>query len=86
MAKTKAKIKAKTKHKKSVLARKPKPKKAAVKRIKVTGTGLYVVFSSGNNHLATSKPRARKNRLKKPRILGPTSDRLIARCLSGAHA
>lgn len=44
---------------------KMKTHRGAKKRIKVTGTGKFIVKPSGKSHILTKKDRKRKNRLKK---------------------
>ena len=44
---------------------KMKTHRGTAKRVKVTGTGKYVVKHSGISHILTKKTRKRKNRLKK---------------------
>ena len=44
---------------------KMKTHRGTAKRVKVTGTGKYVVKHSGTSHILTKKTRKRKNRLKK---------------------
>mgnify|MGYP002227900357 CR=1 FL=1 len=44
---------------------KMKTHRGARKRIKVTGTGKFVIKHSGKSHILTKKDRKRKNNLKK---------------------
>ena len=44
---------------------KMKTHRGTAKRVKVTGTGKYVVKHSGTSHILTKKTKKRKNRLKK---------------------
>ena len=48
---------------------KMKTHRGAKKRIKVTGTGKFVVKKPGKSHILTKKSRKRKNRLKKDTVL-----------------
>ena len=43
---------------------KMKTHRGAKKRIKVTGTGKFVIKHSGKSHILTKKDRKRKNQLK----------------------
>lgn len=51
---------------------KMKTHKGAKKRIKVTGTGKFVVKHSGKSHILTKKDRKRKNNLKKDFVVTET--------------
>lgn len=51
---------------------KMKTHRGAKKRIKVTGTGKFVVKHSGKSHILTKKTRKRKNNLKKDMVVTPT--------------
>lgn len=57
-----------------------KTKKAAAKRYKKTGTGKIVVAKGGKQHLATSKSRRRKRRLKGTQLADVTKQH-VARTL-----
>lgn len=48
---------------------KMKTHRGTAKRVKVTGTGKYVVKHSGKSHILTKKTRKRKNRMKKDFVL-----------------
>lgn len=48
---------------------KMKTHRGTAKRVKVTGTGKYVVKHSGKSHILTKKTRKRKNRIKKDFVL-----------------
>ena len=54
---------------------KMKTHRGAKKRIKVTGTGKFVIKHSGKSHILTKKDRKRKNHLKKSREIGRASCR-----------
>ncbi|MDR1831305.1 MAG: 50S ribosomal protein L35 [Fusobacteriaceae bacterium] len=51
---------------------KMKTHRGAKKRIKVTGTGKYVIKHSGKTHILTKKDRKRKNTLRKDYVVGET--------------
>ncbi|MGO2118659.1 MAG: 50S ribosomal protein L35 [Fusobacterium sp.] len=48
---------------------KMKTRRGTAKRVKVTGTGKYVVKHSGKSHILTKKTRKRKNKMKKDGVL-----------------
>ncbi|MFK4786112.1 50S ribosomal protein L35 [Fusobacterium sp. MFO224] len=48
---------------------KMKTHRGTAKRVKVTGTGKYVVKHSGKSHILTKKTRKRKNKMKKDFVL-----------------
>ncbi|MFA6708876.1 MAG: 50S ribosomal protein L35 [Fusobacterium sp.] len=48
---------------------KMKTHRGTAKRVKVTGTGKYVVKHSGKSHILTKKTRKRKNKMKKDGVL-----------------
>lgn len=48
---------------------KMKTHRGTAKRIKVTGTGKYVVKHSGKSHILTKKTRKRKNKMKKDFVI-----------------
>ena len=48
---------------------KMKTHRGAKKRIKVTGTGKFIVKHSGKSHILTKKDRKRKNSLKKDLVV-----------------
>lgn len=54
---------------------KMKTHRGARKRIKVTGTGKFVVKKPGKSHILTKKTRKRKNRLKKDAVITTTLER-----------
>lgn len=54
---------------------KMKTHRGAKKRIKVTGTGKFVVKHSGKSHILTKKTRKRKNNLKKDMVVTPTLEK-----------
>lgn len=54
---------------------KMKTHRGARKRIKVTGTGKFVVKKPGKSHILTKKTRKRKNNLKKDTVVTPTLER-----------
>ena len=56
---------------------KMKTHKGAKKRVKVTGTGKYIVKHSGTSHILTKKTRKRKNRLKKDMVVEPGKARKL---------
>lgn len=51
---------------------KMKTHRGAKKRIKVTGTGKFIVKHSGKSHILTKKDRKRKNSLKKDLVVTAT--------------
>ena len=51
---------------------KMKTHRGARKRIKVTGTGKFVVKKPGKSHILTKKSRKRENRLKKDTVITST--------------
>ena len=51
---------------------KMKTHRGAKKRIKVTGTGKFIVKHSGKSHILTKKDRKRKNSLKKDLVVTDT--------------
>ena len=51
---------------------KMKTHRGARKRIKVTGTGKFIVKHSGKSHILTKKDRKRKNNLKKDLVVRET--------------
>lgn len=54
---------------------KMKTHRGARKRIKVTGTGKFVVKKPGKSHILTKKTRKRKNNLKKDTVITLTLER-----------
>lgn len=54
---------------------KMKTHRGARKRIKVTGTGKFVVKKPGKSHILTKKTRKRKNRLKKDTVITLTLEK-----------
>lgn len=81
MAKSKAKIKAKVAKSKGKVCKSIKTKRAAAKRYKVTASGLVKVGHCGKRHIAGSKNRSRKTRLKKLKVMRAESMLLVSRCL-----
>ncbi|WP_066899492.1 50S ribosomal protein L35 [Streptobacillus notomytis] len=62
---------------------KMKTHKGAKKRIKVTGTGKFVVKHSGKNHILTKKTHKRKKRLGKDQVLAGGAAKKVSRLLAG---
>lgn len=60
---------------------KPKTRKSAAKRFKVSGTGKIVYRSAGRSHLLTRKSPARKRRLQTPGVLPAGEAKKIRRAL-----
>lgn len=60
---------------------KMKTHRGTKKRVKVTGTGKFVVKHSGTSHILTKKTRKRKNNLKKDMVVEPGKASKIARLL-----
>ncbi|MGL4253703.1 MAG: 50S ribosomal protein L35 [Fusobacteriaceae bacterium] len=54
---------------------KMKTHRGAAKRIKVTGTGKFVIKHSGKSHILTKKSRKRKNNLKKDGVVTETLEK-----------
>ena len=54
---------------------KMKTHRGARKRIKVTGTGKFVIKNSGKSHILTKKDRKRKNNLMKDIVVTETLTR-----------
>lgn len=81
MAKSKGKIKAKIAKSKGKVNKAIKTKRAAAKRYKLTASGLVKVPHCGKRHIAGSKNRSRKTRLKKMKIMRVESTLLVSRCL-----
>ncbi|MGL4307638.1 MAG: 50S ribosomal protein L35 [Cetobacterium sp.] len=54
---------------------KMKTHRGARKRIKITGTGKFVVKHSGKSHILTKKTRKRKNNLRKDMVVGVTLEK-----------
>lgn len=54
---------------------KMKTHRGAKKRIKVTGTGKFIVKHSGKSHILTKKTRKRKNNLKKDMVVTSTLEK-----------
>ncbi len=57
---------------------KMKTHRATKKRVKVTGTGKYIVKHSGTSHILTKKTRNKKNKLKKDMVIEPGKARKMA--------
>ena len=62
---------------------KMKTHKGAKKRIKVTGTGKFVVKHSGKSHILTKKTHKRKKRLGQDAIVPKGAERKIKKALAG---
>lgn len=56
---------------------KMKTHRGTAKRVKVTGTGKFIVKHSGKSHILTKKTRKRKNNLKKDFVISEGSARKI---------
>ena len=56
---------------------KMKTHRGAAKRVKVTGTGKFIVKHSGKSHILTKKTRKRKNNLKKDFVVSEGSARKL---------
>ena len=56
---------------------KMKTHRGAKKRIKVTGTGKFIVKAPGKSHILTKKTRKRKNRLKKDVVVTKTLEKHV---------
>nr|WP_307774824.1 50S ribosomal protein L35 [uncultured Cetobacterium sp.] len=54
---------------------KMKTHRGARKRIKVTGTGKFIVKKPGKSHILTKKTRKRKNNLKKDTVVTLTLEK-----------
>ncbi len=54
---------------------KMKTHRGTAKRVKVTGTGKFIVKHSGKSHILTKKSRKRKNNLKKDFVVSEGSAR-----------
>ena len=52
---------------------KMKTHRGTAKRVKVTGTGKFIVKHSGKSHILTKKSRKRKNNLKKDFVVSEGS-------------
>lgn len=52
-----------------------KTHRGARKRIKVTGTGKFIVKKPGKSHILTKKTRKRKNNLKKDTVVTLTLEK-----------
>ncbi|MCX5773364.1 MAG: 50S ribosomal protein L35 [Fusobacteria bacterium] len=61
---------------------KMKTHSGAKKRIKITGTGKYVVKPTGKSHILTKKSRARKNRLNLDHTIDPGKIKMISKLLA----
>lgn len=62
---------------------KMKTHKGAKKRIKVTGSGKFIVKHSGKSHILTKKTHKRKKRLGQDMVLTGGAERKAARLLAG---
>jgi len=60
---------------------KMKTHKGTKKRVKVTGSGKFIVKHSGTSHILTKKTRKRKNALKKDMVVEPGKAKKIAKLL-----
>jgi large subunit ribosomal protein L35 len=56
---------------------KMKTHRGTAKRVKVTGTGKFIVKHSGKSHILTKKSRKRKNNLKKDFVVSEGSARKL---------
>lgn len=56
---------------------KMKTHRGTAKRVKVTGTGKFIVKHSGKSHILTKKSRKRKNNLKKDFVISEGSARKL---------
>lgn len=56
---------------------KMKTHRGTAKRVKVTGTGKFIVKHSGKSHILTKKTRKRKNNLKKDFVVSEGSARKL---------
>ena len=56
---------------------KMKTHRGTAKRVKVTGTGKFIVKHSGKSHILTKKTRKRKNNLKKDFVVSEGSSRKL---------
>ena len=57
---------------------KMKTHRGTAKRVKVTGTGKFIVKHSGKSHILTKKTRKRKNNLKKDFVVSEGAARKLA--------
>ncbi|ACZ00971.1 50S ribosomal protein L35 [Streptobacillus moniliformis] len=62
---------------------KMKTHKGTKKRVKVTGTGKFVVKHSGKSHILTKKTHKRKKRLGKDQVLDGKAAKKVSRLLAG---
>lgn len=60
---------------------KMKTHRGTKKRVKVTGTGKFVVKHSGTSHIMTKKSKKRKNKLKGDMVVEPGKARKIVKLL-----
>ncbi|BDU50818.1 50S ribosomal protein L35 [Haliovirga abyssi] len=60
---------------------KMKTHRGTKKRVKVTGTGKFVVKHSGTNHIMTKKSKKRKNKLRGDMVVEPGKARKIKKLL-----
>ncbi|MBZ4683892.1 MAG: large subunit ribosomal protein [Fusobacteriaceae bacterium] len=60
---------------------KMKTHRGAKKRVKVTGTGKFVVKHSGKSHILTKKDRKRKNNLGKDMVVPEAAARKLTKLL-----
>ena len=51
------------------------------KRVKVTGTGKFIVKHSGTSHIMTKKSKKKKNMLRKDMVVEPGKARKLAKLL-----
>ncbi len=62
---------------------KMKSHSGAKKRVKVTGTGKFIVKGSGSSHILTKKKRKKKNKMKKDMVVKSGTARKIPKLLAG---
>ncbi len=60
---------------------KMKTKQSARKRYKISGTGKVKCPRAFRSHLTGDRPRSRKNRLRKGKMLCKSNIRLVRRCM-----
>ena len=63
------------------MARKTKPHKGLLKRVKVTGGGRVVRKKANRGHLMTSKPAKRRRRLRRTDTVAPCDEKRMKRML-----
>lgn len=62
---------------------KMKTHKGAKKRIKVTGSGKFVIKHSGKRHILTKKAHKRKKHLGEDYVIKPGQAKKVAKILAG---